>query len=91
MTEPGSPYPHVEITADWNVSDADRDLNTVTVAVFDAPRTYGRRGVNDPRERGSAGGTDQFKIKHANGGTFDVTVTVTDGGNMNSRPRSVTE
>jgi len=91
VTEAGSPNPHAEITADWSVSDADGDLDTVTVEVADASGRVldsATTGVSG----GSAGGTDEFEIKHANGQTFGVTVTVTDAArNSDSRTRSVTE
>ncbi len=39
-----------------------------------------------------ATGTDEFKIKHANGATFDVTLTVTDAaGTSASETATVTE
>jgi subtilisin len=91
VTEAGSPNPHAEITADWSVSDADGDLDRVEVEVSDASGTVvdaATTGVSG----GSAAGTDEFKIRHANGQTFDVTATVTDAaGNSDSRTRSITE
>lgn len=91
VNEAGSPNPHCEITAQWSVSDADGDLDTVSVTVTDTAGT-----LVDSRTTaasgGSASGTDEFKIRHANGRTFDVTVTVTDAaGGSDSRTGSVTE
>lgn len=91
VTEAGSPNPHCEITAEWSVSDADGDLDTVAVAVADSSGMVvhsSRRDANGA----SASGTDTFTIKHADGQTFDVTVTVIDAGdNDDSRTRTVTE
>ncbi|WP_255150862.1 S8 family peptidase [Halorarius halobius] len=89
VTEAGSPNPHAEITAEWSVSDADGDLDAVVVEVVDAsgrPRDSARTDVGGA----SASGTEVFKIKHADGVTFDVTVTVTDAdGNAATRTRRV--
>lgn len=87
VTEAGSPNPHAEITADWSVSDADGNLDSVEVTVVDSSG----RAVNSAAtgaSGASASGTDTFKIKHADGQTFDVTVTVTD---TTDRQRSATQ
>jgi len=91
VTEAGSPNPHCEITADWSVSDADGDLQNVAVVVSDSSGA-----VVDSAGTGASGstasGTETFKLKHVNGQTFDIAVTVTDtAGNSDSRTRSVTE
>ncbi len=91
VTEAGSPNPHAEITADWTVSDADGDLATVVVEVFDAGGSRVDAASTDV-SGGSASGTDQFSVKHARGGTFDVTLTVTDATDLRaSATRTVSE
>ena len=91
VTEAGSPNPHAEITADWDVSDADGDLSSVLVEVFDSSGTrvdYSRTSVSGA----SASGTDQFKVKKANNETFDVVLTVTDATDRTATAtRTVTE
>ncbi|MFB6179079.1 MAG: S8 family serine peptidase [Halorientalis sp.] len=91
VTEAGSPDPHAEITADWTVSDADRDLASVTVEVVDSRgRVVDSAGTNVGGA--SASGSTTFKIKHVRNATFDVVVTVTDSrGNAASATQSVTE
>ena len=90
VTEAGSKNPHAEITADWAVSDADGDLGTVVVEVFDSTGT--RVDSSSTNVGGSsASGTDQFKVKHGANETYDVTLTVTDAaGNSTSQTKSVT-
>jgi len=91
VTETGSPNPHAEITADWAVSDADGDLATVAVAVFDESGTRVDASSTDV-SGGTASGTDQFTIKHARGATFDVTLTVTDATDLRATAtQTVTE
>lgn len=91
VTEAGSPNPHCEITAEWRVSDADGDLESVGVEVRDAAGSVvmeSTTGVSG----GRAAGVDTFTVKHAAGQTFDVVVTVTDAaGNSDGRTRAVTE
>jgi len=90
-SEAGSPNPHLEVTADWSVSDADGDLGTVAVVVSDSSGTV-VDSASTAVSGGSASGSDECEIKHVAGQTFDVTVTVTDAaGNSDSRTRSVTE
>ncbi|AHZ22392.1 serine protease [Haloferax mediterranei ATCC 33500] len=77
VTEAGSPNPHAEITAKWSVSDADGDLDSVLVEVFDSSGSLvdsARTSVSG----GSASGTDKFKFKHVGKATYDLTLTVTD-------------
>ncbi len=91
VTEAGSPNPHAEITAEWRVSDPDRDLDTVTVAVLDPSGTVVASSTTTA-SGGRDSGTDAFTVKHAKGRTFYVRVTVTDAvGNSDSGIRSVTE
>lgn len=90
VSEAGSPNPHAEITADWSVSDADGNLDTVEVDVFDSS---GRLvdSATTTVSGSSASGTDKFKIKHVDGQTFDVTLTVTDTKrDSSSETRTVT-
>jgi subtilisin len=90
VTEAGSPNPHAEITADWAVSDAEGNLDDVLVEVLDGGRTVESARTNV--SGGSASGSDRFKIKHAKGATYDVTLTVTDtAGLTGSAKDTVTE
>lgn len=91
VTEADSPNPHCEITADWSVSDADSDLDIVAVEVFDSSGSLVDAATTDV-SGSTASGTDQFEIKHAEGQTFDVVLTVTDSKNdSSSETRSITE
>ncbi|MFB6207140.1 MAG: fibronectin type III domain-containing protein [Haloglomus sp.] len=91
VTEAGSPNPHCEITADWAVSDADGDLDTAAVRVFDSSGSLVDSTTTDV-SGSSAGGTDAFKIKHVDDQTFDVTLTVTDtNGSTADATRTVSE
>ena len=91
VTEAGSPNPHAEITADWSGSDADGDLDLVTVDVIDASGSVVDSARADV-SGASASGTNTFQIKKVDGESFDVTLTVTDAtGNTTSATRSVTE
>ena len=76
VTEANSPNPHAEITADWAVSDAEGNLDDVLVEVLDEGRTVDSARTNV--SGGSASGSDRFKIKHARGASYELTLTVTD-------------
>jgi subtilisin len=85
VTEAGSPNPHAEITADWAVSDPDGDLSEVRVVVEETGDSS-----TTSVSGSSASGSDEFKIKHGGGSTYDVTLTVTDAtGNTTSEIQSV--
>ncbi|WP_436923363.1 S8 family serine peptidase [Halosimplex amylolyticum] len=89
VTEAGSPNPHAEITADWAVSDADGDLDSVVVEVFDPSGAVVDSATSNV-SGSSASGSDSFKIKQGGGTTYDVTLTVTDAaGNSTSETQSV--
>jgi hypothetical protein len=91
VSEAGSPNPHAEITAEWTVSDAGGDLASVVVEVFDSEGTLAADARTDV-SGSSASGSDEFKIRHADGQTFDVTLTVTDeNGATASQTATVTE
>lgn len=91
VTEAGSPNPHCEITAEWSVSDADGDLETVGVEVVDAAGSV-VDSTTTSVSGASADGADSFTVKHATDRTFDVVVAVTDAaGNSDGRTREVTE
>lgn len=91
VSEAGSPNPHAEITADWTVSDADGDLESVEVAVVGSSGARVDAATTDASGE-SASGTDRFRVKHARGRTFDVALTVTDAaGKQSSATRTVTE
>jgi subtilisin len=94
VTEAGSPNPHVEITADWAVSDSDGDLDTVTIDVIDADTGTVVDSATDDVSGSDAAGSDQFTVKHADGETFDVQLTVSDGSAATSdmtQTKQVTE
>jgi subtilisin len=91
VVEAGSKNPHANITAEWDVSDADGDLSSVRVEAADSSGT-----VVDSATTSVSGDVaydvDYFEIKHVRGETFDVTVTVTDAaGNSASATRTVQE
>lgn len=91
VSEAGSPNPHAEITADWHVSDINGNLATVTLRLYDtAGRPVDARSYSVSGS--TATGTDSFKIKHADGKTYDVKLVVSDKpGNIESQTRRVTE
>lgn len=91
VTEANSPNPHLEVTADWSVSDADGDLDTVVVGVIDSTGSV-VDSITSAVSGSTASGTGEFKIKHVDDETFDVTLTVTDAaGNSTSQTEIVTE
>jgi len=91
VTEIGSPNPHCEITADWDISDTDSDLESVSLVVLDSSDSIVDSATTSV-SGSSASGTDEFKIKHVRNQTFDVTVTVTDTkNNSNSQTQTVSE
>jgi subtilisin len=89
VTEAGSPNPHAEITAEWDVGDPDGDLETVALDVVDSSGSVAD-STTHAVGGGDATGSDQFTLKHAGGQSFDVTLTVTDAaGNSRSETRTV--
>ena len=91
VTEAGKNDPHVDITADWTVSDSDGDLSSVEVTVYDSSGSAVRSSTTSV-SGSSASGTDSFSIKKVDNQTFDVTIVVTDSaGATASRTQSVTE
>ena len=90
VTEAGKNNPFANIDVNWAVSDADGNLDTVTIEVFDSTGTVVDSATNDV-SGSSASGLDEFKIRGRNA-TYDVTTTVTDtSGASNSRTQTVTE
>ncbi|MEZ3168906.1 fibronectin type III domain-containing protein [Halorubrum ejinorense] len=89
VSEAGSPNPHAEISVDWVVSDADGDLNAVSVRVDDADGTMVR--FSETRVGGgSASGSESYKIKKGGGEVYDVTLRVKeDAGSAVSETKSV--
>jgi len=89
--EAGSPNPHFEVTADWNVSDPNGNLDVVKVEVLDSSDSA--VGASISRVGGSsASGTDQIKVKSVNNQTFDVRITVIDTrNNSTSQTKTLTE
>jgi hypothetical protein len=91
VSEAGSPNPHADITAVWDVSDADGDLSWVLVRVFDE-NGFVVDASKDSVSGDVAADVDYFQIKHARGQTFDVKLTVSDAaGNTTSASGSVSE
>lgn len=89
VSEAGRPDPHAEVTAVWNVSDADGDLATVELEIADGSGTI--QGATWTVNGGSASDVDSFRIRDGDGDTFDVTITVTDAaGATTSDIKSVT-
>ena len=91
VTEAGSSDAHIKITASWSVADPDGNLDTVVVEAKDA--TGSLSDVSATNVNGStASGTSTLDVRHVNGQTFDVTVTVIDTyGQDSSQIKSVTE
>ncbi|WP_418284691.1 S8 family serine peptidase [Halorubrum sp. DTA46] len=77
VSEAGSPNPHAEITAKWAVSDADGDLDSVSVEVLDR-RGRVRDSIRTNVAGSQASGIDELRVKHARNARFDVRLTVTD-------------
>jgi hypothetical protein len=76
VSEAGRPDPHAEITAVWDVSDADGDLAGVDIDVADSTGTV--QSVNWSLYGSTASDTDTFRLKGGDSETFEVTLTVTD-------------
>lgn len=88
VSEAGRPDPHAEVTALWDVTDTDGNLETVDIEVSDSNGTV--QGVSWTLSGSSAADTDSFKIKEGDGQSFDVTITVTDAsGKSSSETKSV--
>lgn len=91
VTEAGSSDPHVEITADWSVADADGNLDTVVVKVINATGSLGDASATNV-SGSTASGTSTLDVRHVDGQTFDVVLTVIDTyGRDRSEVKSVTE
>lgn len=91
VTESGSPNPHAEITAEWDVGDIDGDLARVDIEVYDN-RDVLRDSHTHSVNGSDAAGTDTFKIKHVRNETLDVVLSVTDTAeNSATRSEEVTE
>lgn len=90
VSERGSPNPHAEISATWQVSDADGDLQKVAVEVRDADGKL-RRSTSVGVSGGTASGAPSFRIKKGDGATYECILEVTDAaGRTASRTRTVT-
>lgn len=89
VSEAQRPDPHAEITAVWDVSDSDGDLDLVEIEVSDSSGTV--QGVSWTVSGTTASDTDTFRVQDGDGATFDVTITVTDAaGQSTSVTKSVT-
>ena len=89
VSEAQRPDPHAEITAVWDVSDSDGDLDLVEIDVSDSSGTA--QGVSWKVSGSTASDTDTFRVQDGDGATFDVTITVTDAaGQSTSVTKSVT-
>lgn len=71
----------IELAIEWAVSDADGDLETVTVVVADYRRTLSWDEIDVSGS--SARGLEEVRAKRKGAKTFEVTVAVTDAaGNL---------
>lgn len=90
VSESGLRNPHAEISATWQVSDADADLRKVAVEVRDADGRV-RRSTSVGVSGESASGAPSFRIKKGGGAAYDCVLEVTDAtGRTTSRTRTVT-
>lgn len=90
VSESGSPNPHADISAEWTVSDADADLQTVAIRVTNASGQVVESTKTIVGGQ-SASGTESFKIKRGGGTTYDCTLTVTDAESQStSQTKSLT-
>lgn len=91
VSEAGSPNPHVEVSAGWTVADTDRNLDTVVVEVTHESGALADASMTDV-SGAVASGTETIGVKHVDGETLDVTLTVVDTyGVSASRTTTVTE
>lgn len=83
VSERGSPNPHAEISVDWQVSDADGDLDAVEIVLTDES---GRQvdSATSSVSGASASGSESFRIKQGGGTTYGCTITVTDAASQSS-------
>lgn len=78
------PNPHVDLAVDWHVSDADGDLETVTLMVSDYQQTLRWEQISVDGE--TASGTEEFSIRHGANKTYVVTLSVIDAaGNQTTK------
>lgn len=91
VTEAGKKNPHATITADWSVSDADADLESVVVEVYD-PDGNLMDSARTAVSGADTSGTDSFSFKRVRNWAFNVLIRVTDvAGNTTEQTQLVTE
>lgn len=77
LSEKGRPNPHAQLSAEWQVSDEDGNLETVEFSVKEGQ--YNEVESTTVSVSGlSASGTESFNINHGGGETYNCTITVVD-------------
>lgn len=70
------PNPHATISTNWDVSDSDGNLDSVTVEVLDGGSVI--RSSTSSVGGSTASGSDSLEIKRGGGTSYDVRLTVSD-------------
>lgn len=76
VSESSPPNPHANVRVDWTVSDADGDLESVSIDILDDGRTVESATVAASGDH--ATDTTETRIKKGAGRTYEVLITVTD-------------
>lgn len=89
VSEAGKPNPHARISVEWRVSDADGDLQRVSVEIRESDGQFVDSAAR-PAAGTTASDTDSFRVKHGGGTTYAVDLHVFDEtGNGTTRSTTV--
>ncbi|MFC7021037.1 MULTISPECIES: hypothetical protein [Haloarcula] len=78
VSEAGRNNPHAEITVNWDVSDVDGDLDTVSLEIADDSGSVVRSTSWTFNGTSRASDTDEYRFKKGGGVDYTVSITVTD-------------
>ena len=78
VSEAGRKDPHAEITVNWDVTDVDADLASVTLEIADSSGATLRSTAWNYDGIAAASDTDEFRFKKGGGVDYQVSITVTD-------------
>jgi hypothetical protein len=87
-TQPGPNTKYKDdVTVDWDAADADGDLDSIEITVVDAAGACGAETITLDASGGAAAGVETLTFgsytgpsQCVPGGTYEVTITVDDGG-----------
>ncbi|MFC7028077.1 hypothetical protein ACFQJ5_11570 [Halomicroarcula sp. GCM10025324] len=87
VSEAGRKDPHAEITVNWDVSDVDDDLDTVSLDILDDSGSTVRSTSWTFNGVAAASDTDEYRFRKGGGVDYTVSITVTDlaGNSVSSK------